>query len=112
MSVKTLPLFTFALLTSAIAIPCAFAQATSGVNTPSVPSFGTPANNAAGGTVQALPLGFDPDAADVLGALEALAYGSGNHGPVTYGPGANVPGNYETSGPTGPGGGTVTPSPP
>ena len=85
MSVKTLQLFTFALLTSAIANPCAFAQATGGVSTPSVPSFGTPTNTAAGGT----------------------GLGAGSYGPGSYGPG-----NYKTGGPTGPGGGTVTPSPP
>lgn len=95
MSVKTLQLFTFALLTSAIANPCAFAQATGGVSTPSAPSFGaptntfgTPTNNAAGGT------------------------GPGNYGPGKYGPGNYSPGNYKTGGSTGPGGGTVTPSPP
>lgn len=85
MSVKTLQLFTFALLTSAIANPCAFAQATGGVSTPSVPSFGTPTNNAAGGA---------------------------GLGPGNYGPGNSGPGNYKTGGSTGPGGGTVTPSPP
>jgi hypothetical protein len=100
MSVKTLQLFTFALLTSAIAIPRAFAQATGGVSTPSVPSFGTPTNT------------FGTPTNNAAGGTGPGNYGPGNYGPGTNGPAKYGPGNYKTGGSTGPGGGTVTPSPP
>jgi hypothetical protein len=85
---KTLRLFTSALLASSIAVPCAYAQVTVGSGAANLPAQGTlgppgSAPNAPGSSSSISPGNYGPG-----------AYGPGAYGPGNYGPGNYGPGNY------------------